>query len=99
MGNRLTREFWGVTGSTVVSDFKRQSTSFDLVLIELCIETARGNPARGIMANTTKIEDKAERKALKRAARKKAAPKGPRTGPRGENKQKLKKASKGASKR
>jgi hypothetical protein len=72
---------------------------FDLVLRKLCTETARAYPARGNMANTTKIEDKAERKALKRAARKKAAPKGPRTGPRGENKQKLKKAARGQAKR
>jgi hypothetical protein len=53
----------------------------------------------GIVANTTKIEDKAERKKLKRTARKKAAPKAKRTTPRGSNKKKLKKLVRGQSKR
>lgn len=52
-----------------------------------------------IVANTTKIEDKAERKKVKRAARKKAAPKAKRTTPRGSNKKKVKKAVRGQSKR
>ncbi|HEY1647979.1 MAG TPA: hypothetical protein VGF96_08360 [Terracidiphilus sp.] len=53
----------------------------------------------GIVANTTKIEDKVERKKLKRTARKKAAPKAKRTTPRGSNKKKLKKLVRGQSKR
>ena len=52
-----------------------------------------------IVANTTKIEDKAERKKVKRAARKKAAPKAKRTTPRGSNKKKVKKMARGQSKR
>ncbi len=52
-----------------------------------------------IVADTTKIKDKAERKKLKRTARKKAAPKAKRTTPRGSLKKKVKKMGRGQSKR